>query len=103
MFEILITEEFENDFNKLDKSLKTRIGKVIEQLKTSPYAGKPLGYPFFREKKIGKYRLYYLIYKEFLVVFMIAVSEKKDQQATINSINRLIPFYREEVRKRFTK
>lgn len=101
MFEILTTEEFDKDFEKLDHSLQSRIEKAIEQLAVNPYTGKPLGYKFFREKKIEKYRVYYLIYEENVVVFVVALSEKKDQQATINAVKKLIPFYREEIRKRF--
>ena len=35
-----------------------------KQLTSNPYHGKPLGYPFFREKKIGGKRAYFLVYDE---------------------------------------
>ena len=101
MFEVLTSQEFDKDYGKLDKSIRVRVDKALEQLEANPFTGKPLGYTFFREKKIGKFRVYYLIYEDRLVVFVIAMSEKKDQQPTINSINKLIPFYREEIEKRF--
>jgi len=37
--------------------------------------GKPLGYSFFREKKFGKYHVYFLVYKELDTVLLIAISD----------------------------
>ncbi len=102
MFEVLTSEEFDKDFGKLDQSIKERVAKAIEQLRSNPFTGKPLGYEFFREKKIGKYRIYCLIYGQRLIVFVVAMSEKKDQQATIDKVRMLMPFYREEIEKRFS-
>ncbi len=101
MFEVLTTEEFDKDFGKLDKTVRNRVENAIEQLRINPNTGKPLGYEFFREKKIGKFRIYYLIYEAHLVVFVIAMSEKKNQQATIEKVKRLIPFYRDEIKRLF--
>lgn len=100
MFRVFTTKEFDNDFRKLDSSIQEKIDKEIEQLEINPYVGKPLGYKFFREKKVKNYRFYYLIYEEHVVVFIIAISTKKDQQATINTIKSLIPYYKEEIRKK---
>lgn len=55
-YSIYTTEEFDKDFNKLDKSIKQQIEKEIEQLETNPYVGNPLGYRFFREKRVKNYR-----------------------------------------------
>lgn len=100
MFRVFTTKEFDIDFERLDNSIQKIINKEVEQLKTNPYVGKPLGYKFFREKKTKNYRFYYLIYEEYVVVFIIAISSKKDQQATIDKIKKLIPYYKEEIRKR---
>ncbi len=100
MFKIFVSEEFEKNFDKLDNSIQVQIEKEIEQLKINPFVGKPLGYKFFREKKVQNYRVYYLIYEEYIVVFVISISNKKDQQEAINKIRILIPEYREEIKKR---
>ena len=100
MFRILTTEEFDKDFDKLDHSLQRMIDNEIRQLESNPYVGKPLGYPFFREKKVKNYRFYYLIYDEYIVVFIVALSGKKDQQRAIDKIRLLMPYYKEEIRKR---
>ena len=99
-FKIYTTEEFNKLFNKLDKELQKQIGKEIDQLEKDPYVGKPLGYKFFREKKIKNYRIYYLIYEDYLVVFVITLSSKKGQQKAINTIKNLIPIYRNQIKKK---
>ena len=99
-YKIYTTEEFNKDFKKLDKSIQKSIEKGINQLEKNPYIGKPLGYKFFREKRVKNYRFYYLIYEDYLIVFVIALSGKKDQQKTIDIIKSLIPFYRREIRKK---
>lgn len=102
MYKIFTTDEFDAKFNKLDHSLQIQINKAIEQLENDPFVGKPLGYEFFREKKINNYRVYYLVYGDYLVVFIITLSDKKDQQATIDKIKFLMPYYKEEIKKRFS-
>lgn len=101
-YQILTTHGFDHDFGKLDYSLQVQISKEISQLEQNPYVGKPLSFSFFREKKIKNYRIYYLIYEEILLVFVIALSTKKDQQDVINKIKYLLPYYKEEVKKKFS-
>jgi len=99
MYTIYTTDEFEKRYKKLDSQLQKEITKEIDQLEENPYSGKPLGYPFFREKKVKNYRIYYLVYDEHVVVFLISISTKNDQQETINKIKVLIPYYKEEIKK----
>lgn len=100
MYKIFTTAEFDKRYGKLDPQLQKEIAKEIDQLEENPHSGKPLGYPFFREKKIKNYRLYYLVYDEYVVVFVISISTKKDQQEAIDKIRALIPYYKEEIKKR---
>jgi len=100
MFRILTTEEFDKDFEKLDVSIQRMIDSEIKQLEINPHVGKPLGYRFFREKKVKNYRFYYLIYDEYVVVFVVAISSKKGQQKAIDRIKLLMPYYKEEIRKK---
>jgi hypothetical protein len=58
------TEFFEKRFNKLiPDNLKKDIKSQIAKLSENPYNSKPLGYKFFREKKVKKWRIYFLIYE----------------------------------------
>tara|TARA_Y100000310_G_C20566580_1_gene755789 strand:- start:792 stop:1103 length:312 start_codon:yes stop_codon:yes gene_type:complete len=100
MYRIFTTDEFNKRFRKLDIQLQRQIEKEIDQLEINPFSGKPLGYSFFREKKIQNYRVYYLVYEEYVVVFVITISTKRDQQSAIDKIRTLIPYYREEIKKK---
>lgn len=102
MYKIFTTEEFDQRFKKLDPQIQRQISKEIDQLEINPHSGKPLGYAFFREKKVQNYRVYYLIYDEYVVVFVITISTKKDQQDAIDKIRSLIPYYREEIKKKIS-
>jgi len=99
-YKIFTTDEFDKRYKKLDKQLQLDIAKEIDQLEENPHSGKPLGYKFFREKKIMNYRIYYLVYEKYVVVFVITISTKKDQQDAIDKIKSLIPHYQQEIRKR---
>lgn len=99
-YRIFTTEEFDKAFAKLDKSIQKSIDDEIEQLEKNPYVGKPLGFKFFREKKIKNFRFYYLIYDEYVVVFIVAISDKKDQQKAIDTIRHLIPHYRNIIERK---
>ena len=99
-YEVYTAEEFDKDFKKLDQSVQQQIKNEIDQLEINPYVGKPLGYSFFREKKVQGYRFYYLIYDEYVVVFIVALNDKKDQQSVIDAIRHLIPFYKEEIKRK---
>ena len=102
-YKILTTEEFEKDFKKLDNSIKQQIIKEIEQLKINPLAGKSLNYHFFREKKIQNYRIYYLLFNEKIIILLVAISSKKNQQKTINKIKLLLPIYKKYIENRLNK
>ena len=69
-YKIYTTEEFDKDFKKLDNSIQLQIEAELEQVQNNPFVGKPLGYPFFREKKVRNYRIFYLIYEAYVVVFI---------------------------------
>ena len=99
-YEVYTSDEFNKDFKKLDQSIQQQIKNEIDQLEINPYVGKPLGYAFFREKKVQSYRFYYLIYDKYVVVFVIALSDKTDQRRVIGTIRHLIPFYKEEIKKK---
>jgi len=92
------SNRFERELRKFDSFFIELVDKIEDKLTEDPYTGSPLGVRWFREKRIGKYRIYYLIYEQFLQsVFMIAISEKKDQQKVINAIKLTLNILKEEV------
>ena len=104
MFRVSVTKEFDDDFDKLDESDKIRVRKIREQLKEQgDSVGKPLGLPYFREKRFGEKRLYFIVYKKFMVILAVGISDKKAQQATINKILKDINNYEEFVLRELRK
>ena len=92
-FKVFRALTFEKEFSKLPKVEKEAIEKFEKKLVENPYLGKPLGYAFFREKKLNGRRVYYLIYEEFVIVLIVALSDKKTQQVTIDEIKQRLGEY----------
>ncbi len=88
MFRILTTAEFDIDFINLDNSEQLRAKKKRELLKAQGHVtGDPLaGLSFFREKRLNGKRIYYVVYQQYAAILLLAISDKKTQQATINRI-----------------
>jgi hypothetical protein len=86
MFKVVGTETYLKELEEWSKADKEAAEKLPAHLSESPLVGKPLGYPFLREKKIGGRRIYYLIYPDLRLVLLVATSGKKDQQETIDHI-----------------
>jgi len=96
-YKVYRSERFDKELDKYNKDFQNRVDKIEEQLAINPCAGKPLSVDWFREKRYGKYRVYYLIYKDLKAVFMVGISGKKDQQKVINTIKLLLEFFREKI------
>ena len=96
-YKIYHSQRFDKELSKLNKDFLKRIDKIENELVKNPFSGKPLGVSWLREKRYEKYRIYYLIYDNFKTVFMVAISEKKNQQKIINTIRLLLNFFREEI------
>src|SRR3989344_7020079 len=90
---------FQEEIAKYSKSFQERVDKIEDKLIYNPQYGNPLGTKWFRESRFEGYRIYYLIYEDLEAVFMVAISDKKDQQKTINTIRIFLEFFREEMKK----
>jgi len=97
-YKIYHSQRFNKELFKFDKQFQGYVDKIEDQLIENPYSGKPLNVKWFREKRYGKYRLYYLIYENLDSVFIVAISEKKDQQKTINTIRLLLNIFEDEIK-----
>jgi mRNA-degrading endonuclease RelE of RelBE toxin-antitoxin system len=98
-YKIFHSARFDRELAKFDSNFQNQVDKIENQLIKNPYVGDPLNVKWFREKKIDKYRIYYIIYDDLESVFMVAISEKKDQQKVINTIRLLFDFLRDEIEK----
>ena len=102
-YSIYHSSTFDIKLEQFPKDFKEWLDKIEDQLIENPYVGDHIRVPWFREKKKGKFRIYYLIYDEIKAVYLIGISEKKDQQRVINTIWLLIDYYREEIRNLIRK
>lgn len=94
MFKVVGTETYLKELGKWPKADREVAEKMAKKLAESPLAGKPLGYPFLREKKIREKRIYFLVYEELKLVMLVATSSKKDQQVTIDHIKEYLAEYK---------
>ncbi|MFH1181337.1 MAG: hypothetical protein V1702_00085 [Candidatus Woesearchaeota archaeon] len=99
MSRVLSTQEFDTWEKLLPKDYQRQIQNFINRLKEGHDTGKPLGYPFFKEKKIDKYRIYFLVYEDIDTVLLITVSDKKAQQQTIDRIKKDLDYYQRIIKK----
>jgi mRNA-degrading endonuclease RelE of RelBE toxin-antitoxin system len=79
----------------------TRLEKLKKKLSDNPYAGKRLGRDLF-EKKWGPFRIYYIIIKDILLVFLLEFSDKKEQSKIVSYILANWDQLIEEIRKSFS-
>ena len=103
LYEVYAAASFLEEYDKLSKAEQARVNKIRAQLRVNPYVGRPLGYKFFREKRFDGKRLYYIIYEDYVIVLVVAYSDKKTQQSTIDSVKKSFELYRQEVYDKFSK
>jgi hypothetical protein len=102
-FEIFTTKTFQEKILKQDTKFVSWSKRVFSQLAITPFVGKPLRVKWFREKKFENYRIYYIIFEEKKVVYVVNLSTKKNQQKIINSIWFLLDKYKKELELILTK
>jgi len=99
VYEVKTTELFDNDFKKfIPKQYHEDIKRRLRKLAENPYVGKPLGDKYFRELKLGKFRVYFIVFEKEVVVFVVAISDKKTQYDTISLIKEKYPDIRNLVK-----
>jgi len=91
-YEVNTTSLFDQDFEKIiPKQYHDDIKRRLKKLSDNPYVGRPLGDKYFRELKLGKFRVYFMIFENEVIVFVVAVSDKKTQKHTIALIKEKYP------------
>jgi mRNA-degrading endonuclease RelE of RelBE toxin-antitoxin system len=98
-YKVFRSVEFQKEISKYDKNVQDRVDKIEDKLMLNPGYGNPLGTRWFRESRFENYRIYYLIYEDLQAVYIVAISSKKDQQKTINTIKLFLEFFRDEIEK----
>ncbi len=86
MNEVYETETFSKIYEASEKSEQDWIEKIKDQIAENLRVGKPLRFNWFREKKFGGKRLYFLINENTKKAVLVAFGDKKEQQRIINHI-----------------
>lgn len=85
-YQIKTTKYFLKKFNKLPNTIQRRFKNQIKKLKHNPLKGKSIRYKWFRELKEDKYRVYFVISEQKVIILFIDISDKKTQEKIIESI-----------------
>ena len=85
-YSVYTTESFDKEIEKLPKDDQEIIQKMFLKIRDNPYTSDQLRYRNLREKRLREKRVYFLVYDDLQSVLIVAISGKKDQQATINHI-----------------
>lgn len=96
-YQVYHSEIFDKELAKFDKNFQERVDNIEDKLVENPKYGTPLGVDWFREARYENYRIYFLVYEELESIFMVAISDKKDQQKVINTTRLLLDFFKEEM------
>lgn len=97
MYKVFHSGTFDEELEKFSVEFKRWLDKIEDQLVENPYVGDPVRVPWCREKKHGKFRVYYLIYEDLKAVYLVGISGKTDQQKEINTIFLLLDVFKEEI------
>jgi hypothetical protein len=110
MAKVIIASSLEEEINKKFKEKSVDIFSLMYSLEENPYKGKELtaiGKHLIKELKYGNYRFYFVTdgykikilksseLKELLIKF-VRMSDKKDQQKTIDEIKKALKVIGEE-------
>ncbi len=101
MYAVFRTQKFDKEFAKqLSPEEQKQVEKFErEKLAQNLYFGDPLGYEFFREKKMKGKRVYFLVYEDLKAALMVGISDKKTQQETIEGIKARLSDYYDVIRE----
>jgi putative component of toxin-antitoxin plasmid stabilization module len=96
MYKVIVLKRFREVSKKLfSNSELEEVEKFILKLRENYKIGKPIGYDFFREKKIKGKRVYYLVYENICIILLVLASNKKLQEDTIDYIKSKLSEFRE--------
>jgi len=104
MAKVIITNRVEEEVNKIFKKESTKIFESIRELENNPHKGKPLGQIggiVIKETRYESYRFYFItdgfklkiLQKEELndlIIKLVRMSDKKNQQKTIDEIKNIL-------------
>jgi mRNA-degrading endonuclease RelE of RelBE toxin-antitoxin system len=97
-YKVFCTESYLKMYFKLNFGERELLDNVKANLADNP-VGKILKYSWFREKKFGNKRLYFLVDDDLKKVLIVAYGPKKEQNKTIKYVLFNINEYLEELKR----
>lgn len=94
VYSVYTTKRFNKEISKLSQEEQRRMQKIFLQIKENPYVGDQLQIKILREKRLKEKRIYYLVFDDLRAVLIVAISDKKAQQKTIDYIMKYINEYK---------
>lgn len=79
---------------KMSIDNQDRFVNLINQIENNPYVGDSLQIKYIREKRFNGKRIYFVILDDLKAVLIVAISDKKTQQKTIDFIRENLNDYR---------
>ena len=78
---IIESDNFKEAYNKIDKSIKIKLDKLLTKIVDSPEIGKPMRYgrKGTREVYVSPFRLSYVYVKESETIFLLDLYHKNKQ------------------------
>jgi len=98
-YRVFRSVSFQEEIAKYDKSIQDRVDKIENKMMFNSKYGNPLGTEWFRESRFENYRIYFLVYEDLSAIYIVAISGKKKQQKTINTIRLFLEFFKLEIEK----
>ncbi len=79
-YSIKYTKEAKKKIEKLDKSIRLVIKKVIESLSSNPFKGKPLSYDLagLYSLRTSDYRIIYRIKEKQLIIIVVTIGHRRE-------------------------
>ena len=99
IYSVYTTDNFEKEVAKLSKEEQRRVKNTFLQLKENPYIGDFLQIKILREKRLEEKRIYYLVFDDLNAVLIVALSDKKTQQKTVDFIRNNLNEYKELLKR----
>lgn len=83
MYQIYETETFSKLYEAMEKAEQEWVDKIKQQLIENPQVGKSLRFEWFRKKKFGDKRMYYLISKDVSKIFWYLLVQKRNNRKSL--------------------
>ena len=87
-YELIFRKKFEDEFKKLDNSIKQEVWKKMQRLKENPQIGKHLRYLNLWELHIRVYRIFYLVDNNKIKILLLSIKHKDECNKYIRTLSR---------------